>query len=232
MSADLQAYSSIAHVALGTVAVLAGAVALAAQKGHATHIGAGRLFLITLGISAALGAFFGLVSIERHYITFHAGILTLTLITSGWLTARDRSGGLSRAALTVGLVNLANITGMIAVGLWAQSRPGGVLFGFPAEDYFYLAGMAALAVVGDTNLAIRKTLSDRNRIARHLWRMCLGFFIAAGSAFTGPGAVAFSEPMRESGILALPELIIIVLMLVWLVRTLVGNRPQSRKGTV
>ena len=55
--------------------------------------------------------------------------------------------------------------------------------------------------------------------------MCIGFFIAAGSAFTGPGASAFPEAVRDSGILSLPELIIVLLMFLWLWKTL---RPSQR----
>jgi hypothetical protein len=54
--------------------------------------------------------------------------------------------------------------------------------------------------------------------------MCIGFFIAAGSAFTGPGASAFPEVVQRSGILSLPELTIVLLMLFWLWKTL-RRRP-------
>jgi hypothetical protein len=54
--------------------------------------------------------------------------------------------------------------------------------------------------------------------------MCIGFFIAAGSAFTGPGAYAFLEVVQNSGILSLPELAIILFVLFWLWKTL--RQPQ------
>ncbi len=69
-----------------------------------------------------------------------------------------------------------------------------------------------------------KRTAYRHRIARHLWRMCLGFFIAAGSAFTGPGQAVFAVSVLESGLLALPELTTVMLMVYWLIRTLYFNQ--------
>jgi len=219
-----------AHIGLGVAAVLAGAVALAAAKGRPVHVGAGRVFAITMSCSAALGALLGLVKADSFYITFHAGILALTLILSGWLAARVRSGRPSPATAMIALVNAANAVGLIVAGWQAQTSPDGLLFGFPAEDYHVLAAMAVVAAAGDTSLLLRKMLSARHRIARHLWRMGLGFFIAAGSAFTGPGASAFPQAVRQSGVLALPELVIIALVLFWLAYTLLKRGARTERS--
>ncbi|MEO1136637.1 MAG: hypothetical protein AAFW68_08515 [Pseudomonadota bacterium] len=220
-----------AHVASGAIAIAAGAVALGARKGAAIHIGAGRVFAAAMIISSALGAVLGLVKADEFYITFHAGVLGVTLILSSWLTAQARDPRLGRASLAVGIVNVLNVAGLIAAGAYALTLPDDLLLGFHAADYFFLSGMAGVAALGDVSLLFRKALSDRHRIARHLWRMCLGFFIAAGSAFTGPGAKAFPEAVRNSGILAAPELIIFVLMLFWLARTLLRRSSQASRGS-
>jgi uncharacterized membrane protein YfcA len=123
-------------------------------------------------------------------------------------------------------VNFLNTAGLIAAGFCALTLPEQTLRGFAAADYFFLAGMAGVAFVNDFVILLRKTLSDRHRIAQHVWRMCIGFFIAAGSAFTGPGASIFPETVRNSGILSLPELTIIMLMLFWLFRILFGTRRR------
>lgn len=219
------------HIGLGAAAVAAGAVALAAAKGRSIHVGAGRVFAVTMGGSATLGALLGLVKPESFYITFNAGVLALTLILSGWLSARMRSDPSSPAMIVIGLLNTANAAGLIVAGLQAKASPEGLLFGFGAADYFFLAGMAGVAATADASFLFRKTLSSRHRIARHLWRLGLGFFIAAGSAFTGPGAGAFPDPVRQSGMLALPELVIIALILFWLARTLLKRRPQTARST-
>lgn len=230
-----------AHIGSGALAIAAGAVALGARKGAAAHIGAGRMFAVAMILSSALGAVLGLVTLNAFYITFHAGVLGVTLILSSWLTARMRGARMNEAnmggkimggaSLTVAIVNLLNVAGLIVAGLHAQSLPGGLLWGFHAADYFFLSGMAGIAALGDISLLLRKTLSDRHRIARHLWRMCLGFFIAAGSAFTGPGANVFPEAVRNSGVLSAPELIIFVLMLFWLARTLLRRSTPANGGS-
>lgn len=230
---DLLAIITPAHVGIGVLAVASGAVALAARKGHTVHVGAGRMFLAALVASSALGAGLGLMHLESHYITFHAGVLAMTLVASGWLAARGGDRIAAVAAWLVGLINLANAAALVVAGLLAQNAPDGLLLGFPAADYLFLSGMALLGVAGDANRIVRRTaFSERQRIARHLWRMCLGFFIAAGSAFTGPGASAFPDAVKESGVLVLPELIIISLMLFWLVRTLGWGAKKSHGGIV
>ena len=217
-----------AHVVPGVLAVAAGATALAAPKGRPAHVHAGRLFVVAMGLTSAVGAALGLVRVETFYITFHAGMLALCLLTSGWLAARARSGTLGPASVIVGAVNLINVGALVLIGGLA-ARSEEPFRGFPAEDYLILAGMGFVAVAGDTTLLWRSSLSDRHRIARHLWRMCLGFFIAAGSAFTGPGAAAFSETIRQSGILALPELAILLIMVFWLARTLFARSRLEAK---
>lgn len=213
-----------AHVAPGILAVAAGATAMAAPKGRSTHVHAGRVFVFTMGLSSAVGAGLGLVRAETFFITFHAGVLALCLLTSGWLAARARPGALGSATGVVAAANLLNVAALVSIGVLAL-RSGQPFRGFPAQDYLFLAGMGTIAAAGDASLLLRPVLSVRHRIARHLWRMCLGFFIAAGSAFTGPGAAAFSEAVRQSGVLALPELAILLLMIFWLARTLLA-RPH------
>lgn len=219
------------HVVSGTIAVLAGAVALAVRKGAAVHIGAGRAFAIAMALSSAVGGLLGLIRFDELYITFHAGVLGVTLILGGWLTARMRSPQLGGASLAVSAVNALNTAGLIAAGAYALSLPEDRWLGFHAANYFFLSAMAGIAALGDISLIFRKALSDRHRIARHLWRMCLGFFIAAGSAFTGPGAKVFPEAVRNSGVLSLPELIIFVLMLFWLARTLLKRATPAGERT-
>jgi hypothetical protein len=218
--------TTIAHIASGAIAVVMGAITLAVRKGARSHINTGRVFTVCMGLSSLLGALLGLIKFETFYITFHAGVLGMTLVLSGWMLARVQNGHLGAPFVAVGFVNFLNTAGLVAAGFCALTLPEQTLRGFAAADYFFLAGMAGVAFVTDVVILLRKTFSDRHRIAQHLWRMCLGFFIAAGSAFTGPGASIFPEAVRNSGILSLPELTIILLMLFWLFRTLFGRRRR------
>lgn len=215
----------VAHVALGTLAVLVGTIALGSRKGRKVHVSAGRVFAVSMGVSSVLGALLGALKYETFWITFHAGVLGATLVTSGVLAVRIRARGARRLFVAVAGLNAGNTVALLAAGWYATTLPDGRLYGFAAEDYFFLFGMAAIACGGDLRLVLGTETSNRHRIAQHLLRMCIGFFIAAGSAFTGPGASAFPEVVQNSGVLALPELTIMLLMLFWLWKTL--RKPRT-----
>ncbi len=184
------------------------------------------MFAGAMILSSLLGAILGLINYREFFITFLAGILGLTLIASSLLTLRsDNRSPWSRG---VAVINLLNMVAMIAAGTMALKQPDTSLLGFAAEDYLFLAGMALIGFIGDVSYFLKKKIHPHQRIARHLWRMCLGFFIAAGSAFTGPGQSAFPQSIQESGLLSLPELIIIAMMVFYLIRTLFFARSRPR----
>ncbi len=221
----LDVITLFSHVALGTLAVVVGAIALGSRKGRKTHVTAGRVFVISMGLASLLGAALGALKYETFWITFHAGILGATLVASGVLAVRIHSQGARRVFTAVAGVNALNAVGLFLAGWCATTMPDARLYGFAAEDYFFLFGMAAIALAGDVRMTFWTRISNSHRIAQHLLRMCIGFFIAAGSAFTGPGASAFPEAVQNSGVLSLPELMIVCLMLFWLWKTLRKPRP-------
>ncbi len=220
-----------AHVAFGTIAVLLGAVALCAPKGAAVHVAAGRGFVWAMTASSLLGAGLGMAKNDTLLITFFAGILGAYLVFSGWMAARGTVRPSAPSFVTLALVNLANMVVLFMIGYLALQSGDGLFRGYAAEDYIFLGAMAFVGVLTDASLVFRSELSDRHRIARHIWRMCLGFFIAAGSAFTGPGMTAFPEALQQSGLLSLPELTIALAMVFFLARRLLPRR-HADIGTV
>ena len=209
-----------AHVALGTLAVIVGTIALGSRKGRKLHVSAGRVFVVSMGLSSVLGSIFGALKYETLWITFHAGILGATLVASGVLAVRIRLRGAKRLFIVCAGINFLNAVSLIMAGWYATTLPDTRLYGFASEDYFFLFGLAAITCVGDVRMTFGAQISDRHRVAQHLLRMCIGIFIAAGSAFTGPGASAFPDAVRRSGVLSLPEIAIMLLMLFWLWKTL------------
>ena len=214
-----------AHVTLGTLAVIVGAIALGSRKGRNVHVSAGRVFVFSMGVSSVLGAILGAIKYETLWITFHAGILGATLVASGVLAVRIRAQGAKRWFIAIAGLNAINAVALVLAGAYATTLPDARLFGFAAADYFFLSGMAAVAFGGDVRMIFGTQISNGHRIAQHLLRMCIGFFIAAGSAFTGPGASVFPAAVQNSGVLSLPELTILLLMLFWLWKTLRQPRP-------
>lgn len=217
-----------AHVSLGTLAVILGAIALGSTKGRKVHVIAGRLFVASMGVTSVLGAILGALKFETFWITFHAGILGTTLVISGVLALRISASGAKRLFIIIAGLNALNALALFSAGWYATTMSDARLYGFAAGDYFFLFGMAAVACGGDIRLIFGAKISTRHRVAQHLLRMCIGFFIAAGSAFTGPGASVFPAEVQNSGVLSVPELSIVLLMLFWLWKTL----RQSRRSVV
>ena len=206
------------HVALGTVAVISGAAALIFAKGSRAHRASGNLFFLSMISMSLAGA--SIAFVKPQMITFLAGVFTCYLVSTAWVTIR-------RAAREIGVFEVgALLTGLsiavasLSFGLEALHSPSGVKDGFSAEPYFFFAGLALLAIGLDASVLVRRGVAGAQRIARHLWRMCLALYIAAGSLFTGPGVQAFPETVRGSPLLAAPENIVAILMLFWLARVL------------
>ena len=86
---------------------------------------------------------------------------------------------------------------------------------------FGIAGLAGGLL--DARLLYAGANQGAHRNARHLWRMGFALWIATTSFFLGQ-AKLFPEPVRESGLLAVPVLLVAGMVLYWLVRVLRKRR--------
>jgi hypothetical protein len=133
------------------------------------------------------------LAIARHQPNnIGGGILTFYLIGTAWLTARRRDGETSRfdwivllIPLVLGILTWMN--GLKVVRSGASSQDG-----VPVGMIFFMGSVMLLAGAGDVRMLVRGGVVGSKRIARHLWRMCFGLFIAAGSFFLGPS----NRPLR------------------------------------
>lgn len=203
------------HILFGTISIFAGASAMISKKGAKLHRLSGRVFAASLVLSSLAGCCLALM-VDNQFLAFLAGILTVYLVSSGVLAAAGRAGQRSHFAMLAIATTLAASLFWLA---WKASRAeAGTMLGYGAGPYIFLGVICAIAALGDSRALIARTLRPADRLSRHLWRMSLGFFIAAGSLFTGPGASVFPESIRASGALSVPEPLILLLMLFWLVR--------------
>lgn len=214
------------HVFSGAFAVLAGAIAALTRKGGGLHVRAGKAFVLLMTLSSLLGSALGFIKFEEFFITFFAGLLGAYLVVSGWLTVKSSVARRQFVDSALTAVNAATFLALMTMGLIALGQSDGAMFGFAGENYLFLAVMSGVAMIADFSRLFRKTVSRKHLVARHLWRMLLGFFIAAGSAFTGPGASVFPANVQASGVLSLPELAIFVLMIFYLVKTLIFTNTK------
>jgi hypothetical protein len=95
---------------------------------------------------------------------------------------------------------------------------------------FFMGSVILLAGVGDVRMLLRGGVAGAKLIARHLWRMCFGLFIAAGSFFLGPSnrpwrllsAVGIGQHLPQVVFSTPPYLTLtllpLILLVFWLVR--------------
>ena len=223
----------IAHICAGSLGLLSGTAAMCFRKGSRRHVLAGRIFVASM---LTMGVFAVYLAIVRHQPSnIGGGILTVYLIGTAWLTARRRDGETSRLDWIVFLIPLALgiLTWMngISVVRNGESSQDGV----PVGMTFFMGSVMLLAAAGDVRMLVRGGVFGAHRIARHLWRMCFGLFIAAGSFFMGPsnrplrllstvGLGKYLSPALFSTSLYLILTILpLILLIFWLVRVRFTN---------
>lgn len=203
------------HVVAGSAALIAGAAALWVRKGSPLHARTGTVFFLSLFAMAATGSIVALFMPERGTAT--VGVLSCYLVATSWVTARRRSGEAGAFEVGALLVALACAASFLAIGLVGLGEPDGRLDLLPAAVHFPFAALAALAAALDLNFILRRRLSGRQRIARHLWRMSTALLIAATSFFQGQQKV-MPEFIQGSPVLYVPPLAVLATMVMWLIR--------------
>jgi hypothetical protein len=180
----------IVHICAGTLGLLSGTAAMAFRKGSPRHVVAGKVFVASMLTMATVAVYLAIARHQPNNVSM--GILTFYLIGTAWLTARRRDGETSRFDWVALLIPLAiGVLGWMN-GLDAVHSPTGSKYGVPAGMHFFMGSVALLAAAGDVRILVSDGVLGAKRIARHLWRMCFGLFIAAGSFFLGPS----NRPLR------------------------------------
>jgi hypothetical protein len=111
--------------------------------------------------------------------------------------------------------------GAAVAGVWfawlGAQRPDGLIDGQPWQPAVLFAAIAALAATLDFRVLRRGGIAGVPRLARHLWRMCLGLFIAASSFFIGQQQV-MPVATQGSPLLFIPAFAPLALLIFWLFR--------------
>lgn len=232
----------ILHIAAGLVALSSGVVAMASRKASGgLHARAGHYYYLSMSAMAVSAAV--LTAWEPDRLSLGAAIWTFYLVHTSRNAAVNRTGELditSRWLMSVGLI----VTVMfLHGGLVALDSADGEFQGMPATAYFVFGSLALLGLLLDLSVLRRGRLNPRQRIARHLWRMMVAYFLAATSLFLGQQDDVFPF-MKGSPILLLPSLLTLGFLFFWTLRVRfarnwLGNRSaratqddlaQSSKG--
>jgi uncharacterized membrane protein len=226
----------VLHVGAGMTGLVSGTIALFARKGGHLHRRAGTVFvaaMLLMAISAAVLA----VVMPDQLVNLFIATFTLYLLWTGWLTVR-------RTALTAGLME--KIQFLLAVGLCApfailsfQLATGltplfrsTVAFKGPVLIAIYsFTAVLLLAALGDAKLVFLGGVTGPARLTRHLWRMCIGLSLAAGSAFTNGFARLLPGPYHVPPSFFYPQLLPLAFLVFWMIRVRLAARSKTH-GTV
>jgi hypothetical protein len=166
------------------------------------------------------------------------------LILTAWLTARRGDRQTSRLDWVFLVIPLVLGVRVWNSGIQAlrhhEDLPGGV----PVGMHPFMGTVALLAATGDARMLLGGGAPGARRIARQLWRMCFGLFIAAGSFFLGPNnrprrllsAVGLGPHIAPTffrlGLYLILTLLPLVLLVFWPVRIRFPNAdPRQAQGS-
>jgi hypothetical protein len=231
----------IAHIFGGTLGLLSGTAALSFRKGSPRHVLAGKVFVASMLVMAVGAVYLGIVKHQPNNVG--GGIFTFYLIGTAWLTAKRREGetGWLDWALLIPLAlgTLTWVNGINVVRSGESSQNG-----VPVGMTFFMGSVMLLAAAGDVRLLVRGGVFGAKRIARHLWRMCFGLFIAAGSFFLGPS----NRPLRllssigigkqlpqvlfSTGLYLILTILPLVILIFWLVRVRFTRQYKSQNAVL
>jgi hypothetical protein len=205
----------VVHIVAGSLALLAGYVALFAAKGALVHRKSGMLFVYAMLVMAITGA--TIAAVRGNEGSAIGGMMTCYFVTTALTTVRQPSGWSRRMDVLLMVTALAIALVSLTLGILTVASPTKRWDGLPPFPFFMFGIVGLLAVVGDARVLRAGALTGAPRLTRHLWRMCWSLWIAAGSFFFGQAKV-IPKPIRIPALLALPVLLIFVVMFYWLWR--------------
>ncbi|MFL6313939.1 MAG: hypothetical protein ACJ71W_17725 [Terriglobales bacterium] len=203
------------HIGGGAIGLLSGFLALALRKGSRRHRVAGRVFAVSMMCMGGAAAWLAVMKSQPSNVL--AGTLTLYFVATAWVTIRRRAGETSKFDWVALLIPLAVGAVMMTSGIQALNSLTGAKYGVPAVMHFFLGSIALSAAAGDVRMLLRGGVFGTQRISRHLWRMCFGLWIAAGSVFLARQQL-FPAFLRNTGALYFLTALPLLIMVFWLVR--------------
>ena len=218
------------HVCCAVIGLLSGFLAVGLRKGSGWHGAAGNVFFTSmLGMtgSAAVLAIFYKVNRLNQVVS----LLTFYLVVTAWRAARRRDGGITIFD-KVALVWILFVSALgLGAGIEAMTSARGMKHGIVAPIYFVFGTIALLCAMTDMRMIKRGGVAGAERIARHLWRMCLALLIATLSFFPGQ-ARHLPAWFRQTSLVYVPHILLIGAMLFWIYRIKVRKRVRRNEVIV
>ena len=223
MPAGLTTLAFGLHIGAGFVALVSGFIAVLAPKGGRMHRAAGTVFFAAMLV---MGAFAGWLAVVRpgQLVNLFIATLAIYLVGTSWLAARRRDGRIGAAERVLLAVSLALwapfavLAFQLAFGLPPLFKSAVPFEGPVLIAIYAFAGVLGVAALSDLKVVVQGRIAGAPRIARHLWRMCLGLTLATGSAFTNGFARLLPGPYHVPLAFFMPQFLPVVLLVFWLMR--------------
>ena len=213
----------VIHIGAGALGLVAGSVAAFARKGGNLHRKAGTVFVVSMLVMATFAAYLA-VAVPDQKVNLFIGTFVFYLVATAWMTVRRAAGtsGLAeKIALLVSLCLCAPFA-ILSFQLASGSAPlfsSAVPFTGPVRVAIYgFTLVLVLAALGDARVVLAGGIAGAPRIARHLWRMCLGLTLATGSAFTNGFARFLPGPYHVPPLFFFPQFLPLGLLVFWMIR--------------
>jgi uncharacterized membrane protein len=211
------------HVGGGTIALIAGCIAISVQKGGRLHRKAGKVFVAAMLVMAVFAAYLAVV-IPDQLVNLFISLFTTYLVVTSWLAIR-RPDGVSGLAEKIGLLvavvlcaPFAILSFQLATGLEPLFKSAMPFKGAILIAIYSFTGILMIAVISDIKLVVTGEIRGTARISRHIWRMCLGLTLATGSAFTNGLARLLPGPYHVPTLFFYPQFVPVGLLFFWMIR--------------
>jgi uncharacterized membrane protein len=172
------------HFVAGLVSIVSGSIALSVAKGGRLHKRSGLVFtsaMVVLGLTAA-----GIGAYENRPGQVFGGLLAAYLVFTAMTTVKPLPGIGRRFNLALMVLAFAFAAAMLFGGVTEWLDPTVRVEGRPRVVPPLVVGtVMLLAAIGDLRAIRAGSVQGSRRLARHLWRMCFGLFVATGSFFLG-----------------------------------------------
>ena len=214
------------HIGGGAVGLISGTVAVIARKGQKIHRWAGKVFFAAMFISYFVGGAVAPFLDIGQRPNFVASIFALYLLITGIMAARRRpfNAGFPEK---ISLVVSASICGIsVLFIIMGATSETGTVDGSPPQGFFLFAITGGLAAIGDLKTILQGKLSNTTRVMRHLWRVCLSFFIASVSLFLGQTQL-FPEWFVKSPLPFVFAFAPLIIAIGWLIKIKLSRKTQT-----
>jgi hypothetical protein len=191
---------------------VAGFIAIAVRKGGTWHRRSGLVFvyaMIATGIAA--------IGIALYEGKSAGGVLIVYLVFTAYTAVRPLPVLGRRVDVILMVLAFSLAAAEYARAFTALGRPGSQIDGVPAGMMFFMATILLLAAIGDFRMIRAGGIQGTRRVARHLWRMCFGLFIASGSFLLGQMKF-IPEPIRIVPLIVVLAVSPLVMLLYWMWR--------------